>query len=182
MAQVDASRIADPLVIVLTGPECTGKSTLAEELATHLDASLALEFARSYVAHRGTAPTAADVETIARGQIALEDQARRTTRHTLVKDTDLVSTVVYAHHYYGACPAWIEEQAQHRLGHLYLLLAPDVPWLADGLQRDSPERRAACYDLFKRTLRSWDAHVVDIAGAWPERQLQARAAVATLGR
>jgi NadR type nicotinamide-nucleotide adenylyltransferase len=182
MAQVAASRTADPFVIVLTGPECTGKSTLAEELATQLDASLTFEFARAYVAHQGVALGPADVEPIARGQIALEDQARRTTRHTLIKDTDLVSTVVYAHHYYGACPAWIEQQAQHRLGQLYLLLAPDVPWMADGLQRDSPGRRVACHELFRRTLRSWNAHVVDVAGNWAERRAQALAAVAALGR
>ena len=33
MAQVSASRTVGPFVIVLTGPECTGKSTLAGELA-----------------------------------------------------------------------------------------------------------------------------------------------------
>jgi NadR type nicotinamide-nucleotide adenylyltransferase len=182
MAKVAGSRVADPFVIVLTGPECTGKSTLARELAVQLDASLALEYARFYVARQGVALGAADVEPIARGQIAGEDEARHATRHTLVKDTDLVSTVVYAHHYYGACPAWIEQQAQHRLAHVYLLLAPDVPWLADGLQRDDPERRVACYDLFNRTLRSWHAHVVDIAGTWPERRIRALAALATMGR
>ncbi len=182
MAQVAVSRTADPVVIVLTGPECTGKSTLARELALELDASLALEFSRTYVARRGVALTAADVEPIARGQIAGEDRARRAMRHTLVKDTDLVSTVVYAHHYYGLCPAWIEQQAQHRLGHLYLLLAPDVPWVADGLQREGLDRREACHELFDRTLRSWRAHVAHIAGSWPERRVQARAAIATLVR
>jgi nicotinamide riboside kinase len=79
MAQVTASRTVGPFVVVLTGPECTGKSTLAGELATRLDASLSLEFARTYVEGRRAAPGAGDVEPIARGQIAVEDEAQGQT-------------------------------------------------------------------------------------------------------
>jgi nicotinamide riboside kinase len=141
-------------------------------------AAVSREFARTYVDRKGASPGAADVAPIARGQIALEDAAREQAAHTLVKDTDLVSTVVYAHHYYGACPAWIEQRARDRLGHLYLLLAPDVPWHADGLQREAPEHRTAAYDLFGRTLHSWQAHVVEIGGTWDERRARALEAVA----
>jgi NadR type nicotinamide-nucleotide adenylyltransferase len=181
MAQVSASRTVGPFVIVLTGPECTGKSTLAGELAVRLDASVSREFARIHLDRKGAALGAADVEPIAHGQITLEDEACHKSGHTLVKDTDLVSTVVYAHYYYGACPAWIEQRARDRLGHLYLLLAPDVPWLADGLQRDDPEHRANAHDLFGRILRSWNARVVEIHGTWDERRARALAAVASVG-
>jgi nicotinamide riboside kinase len=155
---------------------------LAGELAVRLAASVSREFARTYVDRKGGPLGAADVEPIARGQIALEDEARNQSADTLVKDTDLVSTVVYAHHYYGACPAWIEQRARERLGHLYLLLAPDVPWLADGLQRDGPGRRATAHELFGRTLRVWNAHVVEIGGTWDERRARALEAVAGVDR
>jgi NadR type nicotinamide-nucleotide adenylyltransferase len=180
MAQVSSSRTASPFVVVLTGPECTGKSTLAGELADWLDARVSLEFARTYVDQHGRPLGAADVEPIARGQIAVEDEAQRRTARTLVKDTDLVSTVVYARHYYGECPVWIERRARRRLGHLYLLLVPDVPWLADGWQREGMERRLASYELFERTLRLWNAHVVEIGGTWDERRARALAAVASV--
>ena len=52
-------------------------------------------------------------------------------------DQDLLSTVVYARHYYGDCPPWIERLAVERLGDLYLLCPPDVPWSADR-RRDRP--------------------------------------------
>jgi NadR type nicotinamide-nucleotide adenylyltransferase len=182
MAQVASPARSGPFVVVLTGPECTGKSTLAVELAALLDASVSLEFARAYVDRHRAPLGPADVEPIARGQIAVEDAAPHQTARTLVKDTDLVSTVVYAHHYYGGCPAWIEQRARQRLGHLYLLLAPDVPWLADGLQRASPQQRSAAHDLFRRTLRLWNAHVIEIAGSWNERRTRAVAAIASTGR
>jgi NadR type nicotinamide-nucleotide adenylyltransferase len=182
MAQVTASRVGNPFVVVLTGPECTGKSTLASELATTLDATLSREFARRYVDDKRAALSAADVEPIARGQIAGEDEARQRARQTVVKDTDLVSTVVYAQHYYLACPAWIEQIARDRLGDLYLLLAPDVPWVEDGLQRDDPAHRAMVYELFRRTLQSWNARVVEIGGTWDERRSRASTAIDSISR
>jgi NadR type nicotinamide-nucleotide adenylyltransferase len=182
MAEVASPRTADPFVVVLTGPECTGKSTLAGELAARLEAVLSPEFARTYVERRRAPLSAADVEPIARGQIAAEDAASIHPARTVVKDTDLVSTVVYAHHYYGACPGWIERDARARLGHLYLLLAPDVPWLPDGWQRDDPQRRVALFGRFERTLRLWQAPVVEIGGTWDERRAAALAAIAAAAR
>jgi len=95
--------------IVVTGSESTGKTTLARTLALELRAPWVPEFARDYAAARGGVLSAADVEPIARGQVAREDAAMAALgdRGVLVLDTDLVSTTVYAEHYYGRCPAWI---------------------------------------------------------------------------
>jgi NadR type nicotinamide-nucleotide adenylyltransferase len=166
-----------PLVIVVTGSECTGKTTVARQLADWLGAPCSAEFAREYLDHKGAPLDASDVEPIARGQLAGEDEALARSGGVLVKDTDLVSTVVYAHHYYGACPSWIERAAADRLGDLYLLMHPDVPWFADGLQRDRPAERALLHRLFEERLRLLDARVVDVAGDWPARRAAAFAAV-----
>ena len=82
------------------------------------------------------------------------DAAARQAR-LVVRDTDLVSTTVYARHYYGSCPAWIEAAARRRAGDLYLLLCPDVPWVPDGLQRDRPgdAERAAMHAALPRRAR-----------------------------
>ena len=95
-------------------------------------------------------------------------------------DTDLVSTVLYARHYYGACPSWIEEEARARRGDLYLLNHPDVAWVADGLQRDRATARDLMHRLFERTLREFEARVVDVRGPWPEREQRAAAEVDAL--
>ena len=126
------------------------------------------------------------MEPIARGQLAGEQAAdlRGGRRRTgvVVRDTDLHSTVVYSRHYYGDCPGWIVEAARARTGDLYLLLCPDVPWVADGLQRDRPdeEARALIHGLFRDTLAAAGATVVEIRGAWPERQARAIAAIEAL--
>ncbi len=166
-----------PLVIVVTGSECTGKTTLAGELAERFQAPHSAEFARAYLDRKAAPLDAADVEAIARGQICIEDEAAAAASRLVVKDTDLVSTVTYSRHYYGACPAWIERAARRRVGHVYLLLHPDVPWLPDGLQRDRPELRQHLHDLFRRELESLMVKVVDVRGSWEERRILAFAAV-----
>lgn len=165
------------LKVVVTGSECTGKTTLARELAGWLGAPCSEEFARRYVDGKRTPLDAGDVEPIARGQAATEDEAIAAAGELVVLDTDLVSTVVYARHYYGECPAWVEQAARARLGDLYLLLHPDVPWVADGLQRDRPHQRDEIHDEFRQALESMGAHVVHVRGDWDARDAQARAAV-----
>jgi NadR type nicotinamide-nucleotide adenylyltransferase len=169
-----------PLVVVATGSECTGKTTLIHELAEKFVAPCSSEFAREYLDRKGMPLVEGDVEPIARGQVAGEDSATARAGDVVFKDTDLVSTVVYAHHYYGACPGWIERAAEDRLGELYLLLHPDVPWLEDGLQRDRPAGRALLHDLFKQRLGALGARVVDITGDWSARRSLASEAVRAL--
>jgi NadR type nicotinamide-nucleotide adenylyltransferase len=162
-----------PIVVVVTGSECTGKTTLAEMMAANFDAPRSGEYAREYLEVKAQPLDATDVEPIAGGQVRAEDAAAARAVRLIVKDTDLVSTVVYSRHYYGGCPAWIEQAARERLGDLYLLLHPDVPWVADGLFRDRPELRELIHGLFARQLADLGARVADIRGHWNERYARA---------
>jgi NadR type nicotinamide-nucleotide adenylyltransferase len=173
-----------PFVVVVSGSECTGKTTLAAELAAEFDASWSPEFARSYVDSKRARLDASDVEPIAAGQLAVEraadHHAAARQARLVVRDTDLVSTAVYARHYYGSCPAWIEAAGRRRAGDLYLLLRPDVPWMPDGLQRDraGDGERAEMHARFRVALASTGARVIEIGGSWTDRRRQAFAAVA----
>ena len=60
--------------IVVIGPESTGKSTLCEELAQHYNTMWCPEFAREYLLTNGTDYKYEDLLTIAKGQLALEDE------------------------------------------------------------------------------------------------------------
>jgi NadR type nicotinamide-nucleotide adenylyltransferase len=173
-----------PARIVLIGPECTGKTWLAGELAAHYAVPWAPEHAREYVDRHGAALTYADVDSIGRGQRAGEDGAIERAAAAgvplVVLDTDLVSTMVYSRHYYGDCPAWIEEEAARRLGELYLLHHVDVEWVADGRQREQPERRGELFERFRATLARLGARVADVVGPWDERRRLAVRAVDVL--
>jgi len=149
------------LRVCLIGPECTGKTTLAEELSVHFGAPWVPEFAREYAERVARELTADDVEPIARGELALIDAAPNDG--LVILDTDLISTVVYARHYYGACPEWIEREAQARKSDLYLLTDIDIPWVPDSL-RDSAAPRESLYEQFSQTLKDYDANVATITG------------------
>ncbi|MDV7398455.1 ATP-binding protein, partial [Arthrospira platensis SPKY1] len=57
-----------PLRIALTGPESTGKTTLAKALAARFDTVWAPEYARTYLERLGRPYQYGDLEVIARGQ------------------------------------------------------------------------------------------------------------------
>ena len=163
--------------VVVTGSECTGKTTLAMELAEHYGTVWVPEFVRQFVEAKGSAPEYADVEAIARGQIALEDRMTAKAAEVLIQDTDLLSTVVYSQHYYGDCPGWIEEELEKRAGDLYLLADIDVPWSPEGDQRDRGDRREEMHELFRSALGHRGFRFVEISGTLPERLEKAIATI-----
>ncbi len=170
-----------PARVVLIGPECTGKTRLAGELAALYGVPWSREYAREYVDRHGAALGYADVEPIGRGQKHAEDvaiaRAAAEAAPLVILDTDLVSTAVYSRHYYADCPSWIEEQAARRLAELYLLHHVDVPWTADGWQREQPERRGELFERFRATLGASGARVARVRGASDERRRRAVQAI-----
>jgi NadR type nicotinamide-nucleotide adenylyltransferase len=170
-------------VVCLTGPESTGKSTLAQRLAEWAGTEWVPEASRVYAERKAGPLTARDVGPIAREHIVLADAAAERVRGQdgplLILDADLLSTVVYARHYYGAAPAWVERAERQRRADLYLLCDVDVPWIPDGI-RDRPEHRDEMLALFQRALARRRAAVVRVRGDWDERWKIAREAVRTL--
>jgi NadR type nicotinamide-nucleotide adenylyltransferase len=166
--------------VVLTGGECTGKTTLAGKLASRWLTSWAPESAREMALARSGPLGPEDVGPIARAHVAAADEAFRAAaqrgRPVVFLDQDLLSTVVYAKHYYGNCPRWVERLAAERRGDLYVLCAPDLPWVADGV-RDRPEARAKIHALFVEALRRAGARVALVSGAGAERTRRAAEAV-----
>jgi NadR type nicotinamide-nucleotide adenylyltransferase len=158
--------------LCLTGPECTGKSTLAALLAREYGTVWVPEYAREYAIALGNTLTAADVEPIARGQIELTDRA---PAHAIL-DTDLISTVVYSRHYYGACPTWIEDEARRRRADLYLLLDTDCEWLPHPARSPTSDDREDLFDAFRAALDEFDTRWQIVSGDWDERYQQALAA------
>jgi NadR type nicotinamide-nucleotide adenylyltransferase len=165
--------------VVLTGSESTGKTTLTADLARHYGAVWVPEYVRGYADWKQAALDASDVTPIAEGRIAAQDLALERAHSLLLLDTDLLSTVVYAEHYYGLCPEWVRAAADHRRADLYLLCDIDVPWTPDA-QRDRPGERAAIHELFRSALLERGFRFQVIHGGWRERFLAARLAIEEL--
>ncbi|MGQ0765228.1 MAG: AAA family ATPase [Gemmatimonadota bacterium] len=168
--------------VVVIGSESTGKTALASRLATLLSTPWLPEYAREFAERVGRPLTAADVEPIARGQRDREDSFLAAAEQNcgqaclVVMDTDLVSTSVYAEHYYGDCPAWVADASRRRLADLYLLADIDIPWKADSV-RDRPTLRREMHQTFVSRLTELGANVELIRGRGEERPRNALASV-----
>ena len=163
--------------VCLIGPESTGKSELAAALAKAYGVVACREFAREYAEGRNNELSYEDVEPIARGQIEEESAAESAALHLCIRDTDLISTVVYSRHYYGNCPDWIVDAARERRADLYLLMDTDVPWKADAARDAGGDEREDLFDQFRAALDEFETRWQIVSGSREERLAAARQAV-----
>jgi NadR type nicotinamide-nucleotide adenylyltransferase len=163
--------------VAVTGSECTGKTTLALALAWHYRTVSVPEFVRAWVDQNARAPRLGDVDAIARGHIHLADSLADSAYRVLFLDTDLLSTWVYSRHYFGDCPPWVGGAVNERAADCYLLCGIDVPWIADGVQRDRAHRRPQMQALFRSELERRGLTFVEVKGLHSERMATATEAV-----
>lgn len=173
-----------PLRIALFGPESTGKSTLAAKLAAHYVEPWASEYVRTFWDMRGGRIVAADLDAIARGQIANESAALLRARRVVFCDTELHTNVLWADLLFpGQCPAWVRTEAERRAGNyaLYLFCDTDLPFEPDP-QRcfPDPADRRRCRRRWLDTLRQRGLPWVRIAGQPDRREALAIRAIDAL--
>src|SRR5678816_1931958 len=140
--------------IIIIGPESTGKSTLCEQLAAHYKTLWCPEYAREYLLKHGNKYNYDNLLTIAKGQVALEDEyiekvnsqwsivnkapsnSPFTIHHSplLFIDTDMYVMKVWCEFVFGKCHRYILEQIAERKYDLYLLCNTDLPWIKDDLR------------------------------------------------
>lgn len=127
--------------VVIIGPESTGKSTLCEQLAAHYHTRWCPEYAREYLLRHGMNYTYDDLLTIAKGQLALEDQYTQEMSGKdglLFIDTDMYVMKVWCEFVFGRCHRFILDQLVERKYDGYLLCNTDLPWEKDAL-REYPD-------------------------------------------
>ncbi|MBI1227448.1 MAG: AAA family ATPase [Bacteroidetes bacterium] len=162
--------------IVLTGPESSGKTTLAIQLAEAFETQWVPEFARQYLNHLDRPYVAADLLEIARGQVALEDEMTWQADDLLFLDTSLEVLKIWSEVRFGGCDPWILEQLQLRSHDHYLLCLPDLPWVPD-TQRENPDNRDMLLGIYRRELTSLGAGFTEINGNGTQRFQNAQNAV-----
>ncbi|MFG6431274.1 AAA family ATPase [Roseateles sp. LYH14W] len=168
-------------LVALLGAECTGKSTLAEALAARFNAGLVPEYLREWCDTHGRTPLQHEQAHIAAEQAARIDAASR--QHELVFcDTTPLITALCSQHYFDDDSLLADALAFQRRCDLTLLCAPDLPWQADGIQRDGPAVRQAFDARLRKALAQVGLAWSDIQGDWPERLDLALAALAPLPR
>lgn len=155
--------------VVVVGAESTGTTTLAQELAEHFGVPCVPEYGREWTEERPggiQSPwQSVEFDLVAGQQARLEDDAaRRSPRPLLICDTDVLATAVWHERYVGARSATVEALARARVPALYLLTAPDIPFVQDGM-RDGEHLRSWMTGRFREALAHQPAPWVELSGS-----------------
>lgn len=161
------------LRVVLYGPESTGKTTLAKQLAAHFNTVWVPEYMRTYLQqkwdHKKEVCTREDLVPIAKGQIDSENEIISNANGVIFCDTNLLELQVYSEYYYdGFCPPAIKEANDRLTYDFYLLTYIDVPWEKDNL-RDRPHDRSTLFCRFEQELIKRSLPHIVLKGSATER-------------
>ncbi len=161
------------LKIVLFGPESSGKSSLAEELAGHFETEWVPEYMREYAQRKwddtGKTLEIEDLLPIAEGQMRSENEISKLANNFLFCDTDLLELKVYSEYYFdGFCPSEIKDACLKNTYDHYFLMQIDTPWVQDDL-RDRPYDREKLFRIFERELQKNQLPYTLLEGSLKER-------------
>jgi nicotinamide riboside kinase len=141
--------------IALFGPESTGKTTLAKQLAEYYKTEWVPEFARDYLQEKWDKTqdicNVDDMLPIAYGQTKSENEHLLLAHKYLFCDTNLMVTKVFSEVYYDYCDSSLDQAALEHEYDLFFLTDIDVPWEKDDL-RDKAEGRESVFAVFKQSL------------------------------
>lgn len=181
--------MAEAVRIAIVGAESTGKTTLAAQLAAQLAVRTAEggvrrvawvpEVLREWCDRAGRTPQAHEQAAILREQHARVEAAAR-THEVVLSDTTALTTAVYSRLIFGDLSLDDEALALHRRFALTLLTALDLPWVADGHQRDGEQVREPVDALLRQALLAHRLPFAVIGGSGAARLQQAARAVAPL--
>ena len=165
-------------VVALLGAESTGKTTLVESLRASLaaegrDVVGVPEVLRAFCDRHRRTPRIDEQHQIAATQS--ERIAAAAAAHALViADTSALMTAVYSDLVFGDTGLYAQALADHVEGcDLTLLTALDLPWQADGLQRDGPQVRGPVDAKVRAALARAGVPFGVVFGRGDERRLAA---------
>lgn len=155
--------------IILTGPECTAKTTLTIELAERFGTIYITEYAREYIENLKRQYTYDDVVHIAMKQVELMETLSERAGKLLFLDTYLIITKIWFQRVFGTMPGWIDTEIQKTKNDLYLLCKPDIPWESDPVRENGGEMREILYREYENELRLAGLHYAIVEGQRSER-------------
>ena len=140
--------------VAIVGPEASGKTRLAYELAQHYRSVFAKEFAREYLQNIGLSYKKDDLLKIAVGQLNAEDEAIKEASGLVFFDTNLLVIKIWSLYKYGKVDQRIVQLHHSRAYNLHLLLKPDLIYEEDPLRENpSIEDRMELFELYKKELK-----------------------------
>jgi nicotinamide riboside kinase len=150
------------LRIAFTGPESSGKTTLAAWLSSFLELPFIEEYARTYLADQ-IEYKQEDLDFMAKKQAELWPKLG------LIADTEMHVFQIWSAVKYAEVSPLISELLNTQQFDHYFLCAPDIPWEADPL-RENPLNREMLFDLYLEQLEKYGRNFTILTGNLENRQ------------
>ena len=179
--------MAEPLLIAIVGAESTGKTELAQALAwriekhTGLACAAVAEHLRAWCDREGRTPRPDEQAAIADAQREAIAAAAR-SHSVVVCDTTPLMTAVYSQLLFDDAALIAPAIAWQQGCAITLLTALDLPWVADGHQRDGPQVQQPVDSLLRACLIDHGLPWALVGGSGAARVESALDAVAPLLR
>lgn len=155
--------------IAITGPESSGKTTLATALASQIGATYLPEYARLYLEAYGSEYEQEDLDIMATGHLnSIKDERD----DKVVVDTDFVVFKVWSDYKYNFTSAYINECISENWFDIHFLCAPDIPWEKDPL-RENPDDRADLFARYVENLERYRKNYIILQGSHEDRMKKA---------
>ena len=158
-----------PKIIVITGAESTGKSTLTERLANHFRAPYIPEIAREYVENLNHKYTYSDVENIAKMQIVKFNSISKSDALYIFVDTWLIVTKIWFEFVYNKTPKWLIREIVKTKIDLFLVCDIDLPWVYDPVRENGGENRRILQNKYIENIKSFGFKYKIVGGIDDER-------------
>jgi NadR type nicotinamide-nucleotide adenylyltransferase len=158
-----------PKIIVITGAESTGKSTLTERLANHFEVPFIPEIAREYVENLNRKYTYSDVETIAKMQITRFNSILESDAPYIFVDTWLIVTKIWFEFVFKKIPDWLINEILKTKIDLFLVCDIDLPWIYDPVRENGGENRKILQEKYIENITEFNFDYKLISGIDDER-------------
>lgn len=155
---------AQPKIIVITGAESTGKSTLTEMLANHFNVPFVPEIAREYVEKLNRKYTFEDVETIAKKQVEQLAQLKNSDSPYIFADTWLIVTKIWFEQVFNKEPDWLIREIENTNIDLFLVCDIDIPWIADPVRENGGKKRKFLHEKYLETISDFNFNYKIVSG------------------
>jgi nicotinamide riboside kinase len=158
------------LRIAITGPESSGKTSIANAIATHFNEEAIPEYARIYLTFKKEKYTFEDVSIMASGQF--ESLFPNDDRKLLVADTEMIVYKIWFREKYQQVPEGLLSLILEQKFDHYFLCYPDIPWEPDPL-RENPFDRKVLFHQYENVLQQFKFPYTVLYGSENERFEQA---------
>lgn len=149
--------------IAFTGPESSGKTTMAIWISEQLSCEMIPEYAREYLQKKS------EYNLKDLNKIALEQFNRNSVSGGVFLDTEMLVMKIWCEEKYSYCSQEILTLLKDQKIDHYFLCRPDIPWEPDPL-RESPDERERLFEVYEQNLLEIGASFNILSGSLDDRK------------